>query len=396
MSQPADRSFLVLFTLLGSLVFLYFLSYYLTPEAGNAVAANPIQADVGGRDFPVYWAAWQIHRNGGNIYSLETTRSFRSDPIEFEDVIHNPPWALWLVAPIAWLPFQSAHTAWLVINFVFIPVTIFLALKLFRLPAPRPAILLVLCLFAPTFSCWYYGQLTIILTAITYLMLLCHRKKWDWATGFCLALMTIKPHIYYLLALVVGLYALWQWRWKVFAGFISTMSVLLFPFRYHSDSLSNWQDWLGTGQATLWMTTTISTWIRILLAPESGLPPAWPIFLIPALSLAGCLIWFWTKRHREPDWARLCVPLLALSLLTAPYSWAYDYCLLICWHVACISIPSQKPKLLITVSTAATLLFLFQVSQLQGDMHWLIWFPFIVLASWPVFGWTKSSNSHST
>ncbi|MEM1158601.1 MAG: glycosyltransferase family 87 protein [Verrucomicrobiota bacterium] len=338
--------------------------------------------DAGGRDLPIYWCAWQIHTQNGNLYSLPETQKHRSDPIDSKDVIHNPPWSLWLFAPVVWLPYESAHIAWIIINFLLIPLNVFLSLRLFRISAPQPFLLLFMCIFAPAFLCWYYGQVSLALTAMTLLMLYWHRLRWDWLVGACLACMTIKPHIYYLLAFLIGLNALIHFRWRIFAGFTVTLGVLLLPFWMTGSAISDWLHWIQGGQATIYMTTNISTWIRIFIAADNGIPPVWPMYLIPAISLTAGSCWLLSRKKTSLIWEELSIPLMAVSLLTAPYSWAYDFCLLMGWHVVLVSSWNQGRRVLPAVTCLCTFFFMAQTTFLQRDMHFLVWFPVAVIILW--------------
>jgi hypothetical protein len=387
----AQKPFVPFALLIGLMAILFCLFASLTP--GKISQSAAAIGEGGGRDFPVYWAAWRIFQAGESPYSLKYTQSLRSDSVTAEDVLHNPPWCLWLIAPVGWLPYSAALNAWLILNFLCIPLGVFLCSKIYQHPLPKPRALFLLCVFAPAFSCWYFGQLTLFLTIITLLLILCLQKQWQWGIGFCLAVMTIKPHIYYLFAFIVGLYALRGLRWRVFMGFFITATIMSLPFILNSNAIAEWFSWLQSGQAALWQTTTLSTWFRIYLVTESGIPPAWPLYFFPGFSIIVSSVWFFKRSKKPIDWGQLSIPLIALSLLTAPYSWAYDFCLLIGWHVLMLTAGRRQSLTFPLIAIFSTLMFLIQTAWLDGDLHLLVWFPFIVLASWSALRWSESNTS---
>jgi len=382
--RPDLNSFPILALLLGLMLLMHWGLYHLT---GTTVPENA-QAriiETGGRDLPIYWCAWQVHTKNENLYSLEQTEKYRSDKIGHKDVIHNPPWSLWLFAPVTWLPYKYAHMAWIILNFILIPLNVLLSLRLYRISTPRPLIFLFMCLFTPAFLCWHYGQVTLLLTTITLLMLYSHRLRYDWLVGACLSFMTIKPHIYYLLAFLIGLDAIFHVRWRIFIGFALTFVVLLLPFKIQGTAITDWLTWVSNGQASVYMTTTISTWIRIFIAPDNGIPPVWPMYLIPSLSLLAGSCWYLLRRRSNWAWEELSIPLIAISLFTAPYSWAYDFCLLIGWHVLLVNSWNKNKRIWLLIACFFSLMFIAQTSLTLGDMHLLIWFPVMAICSWWFF-----------
>ena len=105
--------------------------------------------------------------------------------------MRNPPWALFVVAPLGFFSVQVAAFLWLLA----LIVLALLAIKCLRLGLKPPP--LVVFLFAPILGCAMAGQVSILLLAgITFFK---YHQQRPWLSGLALLMPAMKPHLFLLL-----------------------------------------------------------------------------------------------------------------------------------------------------------------------------------------------------
>lgn len=174
-------------------------------------------------------------------------------------------------------------------------------------------------LFAPVLLCERAGQLGIFFLLALLLFFTAYRRR-PFIAGVCLAPLALKPHLFLPFACVLILWILFERHWKIVFGFVSAvglsiaLSVWLAPHswqQYH-DMMAH----LGVINMPI---PCLSSWFRRLL---KGSSPS--LQFLP--SAAACLLAlaYYLKKRRTWSWESHGVLLLALGLVTAPYSWVMD------------------------------------------------------------------------
>ena len=138
-------------------------------------------------------------------------------------VMWNPPWTLPLILPLGMLDYDTAQLLW----FLFHSVIIFVGAQIlwqFYAGEPNKARsgLLSVLIFPPVYFALLLGQIgPVILLGIIGLFFFIQRKWWFFA-GASLSLVSIKPHISYLLWIVVVLWVVRENHRKSFRNCTST------------------------------------------------------------------------------------------------------------------------------------------------------------------------------
>jgi len=343
-----------------------------------------------GRDFPIYWTAWQLVGTGQSLQESQAFQPYLRDSLDSDFALHNPPWILLGFLPFALMPFPTALTAWLLVNAIAALLAVRGAFALFGIPHPPPLLYALGLCFPPLFTCLFYGQITLMLTTLMLALLVFLIKKQACAAGLCLAIATVKPHLFFIF--VVFLAADWvrTRQWAVPAwGAVHFSLLLLLTCWIHPQALSNWWQWAIEGGASGWMTATLSSWVRLLTWHLTGAVADWPTALIPSTALVVAMVWNFKREGPKPLWNQFIWG-IGLSLVFAPYAWSYDFVLLLPWHISCVVIgyrwiaggevpvpiwPAFLPVALWAAWTA-------QLLWLSTDMHAFVWVPVSILASW--------------
>jgi hypothetical protein len=183
-------------------------------------------------DFIEYWSAGQFLREGHNPTDSAALHELQQalgrvghTPL----TMWNPPWLLVLLYPLLLLPFPVAVTVWLGLSLVILLGCTVLTWDLF-VPWTSPTRLLVPLLTtvvsAPVFFALSMGQVSVLLLLGIVGFVHFERKgRYFWAGAF-LVLLTIKPHVTYLLWIAIAWWIVARGRGKVLWGFASTLLVL--------------------------------------------------------------------------------------------------------------------------------------------------------------------------
>jgi len=283
-------------------------------------------------DFIEYWSAVHLLLNNGNAYSpAELFRVQQS--VGWSEatalLMWNPPWTLPFLLPFGLLDHDSAQFIW----FVFHSVIIFLGAQLlWRIYAGTPsfsrAAWIALLSFPPVYFVLLLGQIApLILAAVIGFLLAARQSAWFWS-GACLAVASIKPHLLYLLWLVV---LLWVWRerrWQVGAGFAATFAVMASaPLFLDHQIYARYLALLSDRTVVLpqdWATPTLGTAVSVLFGGHNS----WLRWL-PSFGGVFWLYRYWQKNADGWDWSTELPFILMVSVATAPFSWTFDYVVLL-------------------------------------------------------------------
>ena len=191
----------------------------------------------GANDFYSRWRAAQLYWQAGvDPYCEQATAAIQqgiygrpAQPGEDPGPFVYPFYTVFLLLPLAWLPYSWAEAVWLVILEACLlgGVWLYLATLRWRLPA-----WLVACVgvWAVLF---YHGARTILLGQFAGLVfvlmvgsLYLLRRDRAIAAGVALALTTIKPQMSVLFVLAMVVWGIGQRRWRLLAGLVGALAVL--------------------------------------------------------------------------------------------------------------------------------------------------------------------------
>jgi hypothetical protein len=296
-------------------------------SVGLIVAAE--WADITVIDFFPYWAAAKVLHAHGNaydshaIFALEKCYGAKYDS---PFIMRNPPWVLFLVAPLAWLGLFAAAMLWM-------GAIIAAALYSIHLLKQGARIPIIVYLFAPLLVCLKSGQCTIFLLLGLALFFRYHRTR-PFLAGMALILLALKPHLFLLFWPLLLLDCLRHRRLGILAGaatsFVIASGVALFLDH------NVWSHYLAAAQSEhilLQYLPTVSDTLRLLIAPAH----AWVQFVPALIGVA------WAIREYGVgwDWRENGPLLIAVSVLVAPYSWPADQVLMLPFVLSAIRYASK-------------------------------------------------------
>lgn len=408
----AGRSLLFGLAVLAVAAFVFPAAGYGLPGGlnGDPSAAKGLPYGAKGTlDYIQYWSAFHLAWEGANPYDGVLLHQYQltvGQDSARTIFMWNPPWLLVLLGPVLALPFGLSALVWLVLT----GVILFVIACMFTHSSSgfgsrrngRPRLLEAVAaalFFYPVWENILWGQTGVYLALWIALFYWAAQLRRDLLAGLALVPLTIKPHLFYLLVPVFGVWLVRERRFKIAAaaavgfGALFGATALLFPGAV-ADWFALWtRPPHGPGVVTSaeWTTCSIASWLRVLLSDGGTLPPTWPMSIVPLVTLvltAGYL----AARRITPSLERHFFPLLAISIVTGPYGWLYDQSVLLSGQVLLV-LGSTKPD--VAPATRRRALVLLTVLQLlliatgfpEGTkQHHFAWFPLAFALLWALPG----------
>ncbi|MGA7521932.1 MAG: glycosyltransferase family 87 protein [Acidobacteriaceae bacterium] len=275
-----------------------------------------LSRNAANRDFICYWSSARLLRAHANPYETQAILRLENaaggayrEPF----IMRNPPWALFLIAPLGFFSAPVAGFLWLVTLIGAALVSI----RMLRGGSGEPP--LVVYLFAPILGCAMAGQTSIFLL-LGIALFFRYEQRWPFWAGMALLLPAMKPHLFLLIWPVLLVHA---WRTKQFralaglaAGLGAAMGVaLLFDPQVWTHYLAAMRAEHIEGQYL----PNIPCSLRALVPGK----PAWVQGVPSVLGLLLAARFYWRRRERW-EWRRDGAQLLAISAAVSPYSWPFD------------------------------------------------------------------------
>lgn len=330
--------------------------------------------DAANRDFICYWSSAKLLRAHANPYSAQTILQIENaaggsyrEPF----IMRNPPWALFLVAPLGFFSAPVAAFVWLLA----LIAAAMLSIKCLRM-GPRPPPLFIY-LFAPILGCAMAGQTSIFLLAGIAFFFKYHRRL-PWLAGVALVLPAMKPHLFLLLWPVILIECVRRRKqWRVLTGFGIGLSVAVLVALFFDPHV--WADYLAAirgehiDQQYL---ANLSFLLRFMVPGH----PVWVQAVPSILGLAFCARYYWRRRHTW-YWREDGAALLLISAMVSPYSWPFDQLLVVpaIIHVCSARRLKRAIPALAVLNAAAILLLLMTIPLSSPAYAWsgtacLIWY----------------------
>lgn len=236
------------------------------------------------------------------------------DPYTADPGFFSPPWVLYPVYLLTPLPEPISTVLWLLIVIGALLASLHWAASVFHIPVGRRRALLLLTLVLTPYSLQtlFSGQFTpFVMLGIVGVF------AWDSPAG-CLLLLSLKPQLGALSALILIGRLLKMRRWRTLLGSIGlVVAIVGASFLIVPGSFSHFSAGVLTGRSLHhhpeWITTIPNALAHI------GVDKAyiWPLYLAVAIAVLGLLV-----VRRDLAMVVTC------SLLIAPYAREYDYVLL--------------------------------------------------------------------
>jgi len=276
------------------------------------------------RDFIGYWAAGQQIVRGADPYNadqvLHLEKAARLGNLQIK-ITPSPPVGLALVLPLGFLGAKSGLVFWTLFEIGCLSLALWIIWLLSGSPPSRMH--LFGYLFPPALACLMAGQIGIFLLLGLSLFLYWHRDR-PWLAGAALLPMTLKPHLFLPIALVLLLWVVRERRLQIFGGLAAAMAAsfaLVLSFDPHA-----WSQYIAMMHSGLMegrFAPTLSAYLRLELAPTA----VWLEYLPTALACLWALWFFWSRDRW--NWMTDGPFVLLVSVLCAPYAWVTDEAVLL-------------------------------------------------------------------
>jgi hypothetical protein len=326
------------------------------------------------KDYISYWSAGKLLIHHANPYSrsdvlaLERTHSFsETRPL----MMRNPPWALFLTAPLGFCNPAAGLVLWTIAAAGCIVAFI----RLLKVPPEDRALVF---LFAPSIAVFRIGQTSPFLLLGFSLFLYLHRRR-PFLAGASLLLMAIKPHLFLVFWVVLLAESIYRRKLLVFAGLATALGAgATFAMCFNAHIWQHYFAMLRGSDLESEFFPTASMMFRLLIDSHA----IWLLFLPSAVASVWGL-WFYTRNRRVWLWGTHGMLLMLVTVLVSPYSWFPDEIVLLPTLAFAITFPRRRMRsleILVVINLVATLVLMAGNRSIVSTVYlwtpsaWLAWF----------------------
>ena len=330
-------------------------------------------------DFIEYWAAAKLLLNGGNPYSptelFHAQRQIgwsQSEPL----IMWNPPWTLSFTFPFGWIEYETAQFAWFLLHAMVVFVGAQVLWRIYGGDSQKSRYTwLSVLTFAPAYFVLLLGQIApLMLLGLLGFLIFARKSAWGLA-GASMTLVSVKPHLLYLLWLALFMWLVNERQWKLFAGLLlAGATVISIPLLFNAGIYSRYIELIGTGHVLRpldWATPSLGTALGELLAIH-GMWIRW----LPSAAGGLWFLWYWSRHADKWDWISELPLILLVSVATASFAWTFDYIVLLPAVIQCAvwTARSKKPqrRLVIGIHLALGAVLLVAKVFIRNDF-WYFW-----------------------
>jgi len=342
----------------------------------------------GSKDYIEYWssAALLVHHAdpyaAAGVYGLEKTHGF---PANHPLIMRNPPWALFLIAPLGFTTVRVGLLLWTLVA----AACILASAWLLNMPSKDRALAFV---FAPALASICCGQSSPFLLLGFTLFLRFHRER-PFLAGASLLLMAIKPHLFLIFWVVLLAECIYRRTWLVFAGGASALVVATaFSMLLDPHIWSQYLAMMRSSSLENEFFPTTSMLFRLAIDRNT----VWLLFIPSAVAVVWCL-WYFMRHRQAWDWNTHGMLLMMVTILVSPYEFFSDEIVLLPSILFALSLPIRRRhsiSVLFAINGVALLIIMAGV-QLSSPAYvwtplaWLAWFLYATRGS-------ERQSSHST
>jgi hypothetical protein len=250
---------------------------------------------------------------------VKATRMFwrGEDPYQPTVKYYGPPWIVLLMTPFIWLSPEYGQMVWRMLNLILsVGTPVVIMSLMWGQEGLRDARWVTpLCALCPyTLYIHLTGQLSwlVLIGLLAVLWGVTHNEAWPIFVGLCLV--TLKPHIALLPAVLLLVEALRRGLWRTVSVAVAGMlAITVASFGMHPAWLLAWREALISGGYYEWYRSVISLY-------QFGMP-----WWVAALAV-GLAIWNWW--HFRMTVSGLALAITA-NMIALPYLRGYDLVLLL-------------------------------------------------------------------
>jgi hypothetical protein len=336
------------------------------------------EQNAASRDFIGYWAAGKQIVRGANPYdageTLRLEKAVGLGNLQIK-ITPSPPIGLALVIPLGFLDAKNGLVVWLMAELGCLSS----ALGILWLTQGKPAtrIHLLGYFFAPALACMMAGQLGIFFLLGISVFLVLHKRR-PFFAGAALLPLTLKPHLFLAVALVLLLWAAWRGTPAVLAGLlVATTASYSAVFGFDRDVWSQYAEMMRSNMVQHRFAPTLSAYFRWDIAPAA----VWLEYLPAGAACVWALWYFWSRRDRW-NWMDHGLLVLLVSVMCAPYAWLTDETVLLPAVLVGVyrAIEARRSLLPIAIFGAAALIELYANVRITSWYYtwttpaWLGWY----------------------
>lgn len=291
------------------------ISYLIT-------SSSPASVD---KDVTQYWASARLLVHGSNPYDVDSVGQLEKQagaPIEHGgQVMFNLPCALFFVLPLGALSARSAIFLWSLA----VVASLVLSVRLLWIMNGRrdDRLHLLAYVFAPVLASVVLGQIVPVALLGVLLFIRWHDSR-PLLAGVAVALLELKPHLFFPFAAVLLVWAIEERRIGIMAGAaLGCVATFAVPFCFDHRLLAEYWPVMRSASAMSHAMPNLSSTVHALF-PKF----AFVQYLPAALGCVAAVVWY-LRRRGNWRWSEEGLLLLAVSVLVAPYSWFEDEVLML-------------------------------------------------------------------
>lgn len=334
-----------------------------------SLMSNPAE-----KDYISYWSAGKMLIQHTNPYSLVNVLAFENANGYAGNrslMMRNPPWALFLTAPLGFVNPAVGLFLWTLAAAGCIVAFI----RLLKVPIEDRVFAF---LFAPAVAAFRMGQSSPFLLLGFSLFLYFHRRR-PFLAGVSLLFMAIKPHLFLVFWVILLIDSIYRRRFFVLAGFASALAVAT-AFAIYFDT-HIWQQY----SAMVWGSEldheffpTISTLFRLLIDVRA----TWLLFVPSTVAIAWGL-WYFARNRHAWDWKIQGMLLMLVTVMVSPYGWVSDEIVLLPALTFAVTFPQRRMyslQIIVMINMMALLILMVghpranSSAYLWTPLAWLAWF----------------------
>jgi hypothetical protein len=335
-------------------------------------------------DFIEYWSAAKAFLYEGNPYNSDELLFFQnqggsnnSQPL----MMYNPPWTLAFILIFGLFDRSIGQLIWLLIN---ITILLFSTLQIWKIFANQSSqrwiAFLVAFSFVSTILVLALGQITpFVLLGLVGFLTFIPNPKYDIASGLSLVLISIKPQLAIIFWFALVFWVVQQRRWLILiSGSVAIIILTGILSIYNPHLIHQYLGMLQTHQIFMWENPTIGSYLHFIWFGNNNF---WFNF-IPLIFGGIWFIYYWNKKHKSWKWEDELPILLLVSILISPFTWSYDYVILvpvILLAASWLSRDWKRLSTLVLVGIFLTMNILGLILHTRLSDFWFFWIAPILL-----------------
>jgi len=327
-----------------------------------------------GMDYIEYWSSGKLLARHADPYSpvgvlaVEKALGYRdATPL----IMLNPPWALFLVAPLGYVGIHTGLFLWTILG-----IGCVLAFtQLLNVPPKQRAFAFV---FAPALASIFSTQSSPFLLLSFSLFLRFYQSR-PFLAGASLLLMAIKPHLFLIFWVVLLADCIYRRVWSILAGGLTALAAgTIFALCFDSQVWQHYFAMLRGYKLQQGFLPTASMLFRMLL----DIHAFWLLFVPSAFAIVWGL-WYYRQHRQAWDWRIHGMLLILVTIFVSPYGFFTDEIVLLPSIVFALTFPERRKYtewILLVINSVALLVIvaghaaLSSRAYLWTPVSWLLWF----------------------